>query len=125
MQRTQDVKLGLVWARFFSLLGWRWRVSKAPGFDLNLTIPCGHSECSGSHELLVRIDNGAREYFEKLHGELFTLDETWASPSPAIFGTTPEHTFWVMSHGSGGGEFEISFFVPDWKTLWTRAGGLL
>jgi hypothetical protein len=125
MQHHQTVKLGLVWARFFSLLGWRWRVSRVPGFDLNLTIPCTHSECSGSHELIVRIDQGHREYFEKLHGELFDTEEVWSTPSPAIFGSSPEDTYWEMVHGNGGGTESIEQWVPDWKTLWTRAGGVL
>jgi hypothetical protein len=125
MQRTQDVRLGLTWARFFSLLGWRWRVSRVPGYDLNLTIPCTHGECSGSHELLIRIEHGSLEYFKKLHDDLFDVTEAWGSPSPAVFGDNPEDTFWTMPHGSGGGEENITQWVPDWKALWARAGGSL
>lgn len=124
--RNQDVKLGLIWARFFSLLGWRWRVSHVPGFDLNLTIPCAHSECSGSHEILARIQHGDHGYYcEKLHGELFSVDEMYNSPHPAIFGENPGCTYWQMAHGAGGGEESIEQWVPDWKALWTRAGGVL
>lgn len=125
MHRTQDVRLGLTWARFFSLLGWRWRVSRAPGFDLNLTIPCTHSECSGAHELLIRIEHGSREYFKKFHDDLFDVTEVWGTPSPALFGDNPEDTFWTMAHGSGGGDESIPQWVPDWKAIWQRAGGAL
>jgi hypothetical protein len=100
-------------------------VSRVPGFDLNLTIPCLHSECSGSHELLIRMDEGQREYFKKLHDGLFDVEEAWGTPSPAIFGRNPEDTFWTMAHGAGGGEESLDQWIPDWKTLWVRAGGAL
>lgn len=100
-------------------------MSRVPGYDLNLTIPCTHGECSGSHELLIRIEHGSLEYFKKLHDDLFDVTEAWGSPSPAVFGDNPEDTFWTMPHGSGGGEENITQWVPDWKALWARAGGSL
>lgn len=123
MERNQAVKHGLIWARFLSLAKLEWSVSSVPGFDINLTIPCSHSECSGSHQLLVRIEAGSPPDLRKRFSELFTMDEVYGTPTPAIFGVDPEQTYWQMSHGAGGGDFDLAFWVSDWKTLWRQAEG--
>lgn len=39
----------------------------------------------------------------------------------AAFGSSPEVTTWVSAHGSGGGTFNVPFFVPGAGELWLSA----
>lgn len=52
------------WAAFFDLIGWKheYEPIDLPGWspDFRVVFPCGHSECDGSHELLVEI----KPYFD-------------------------------------------------------------
>jgi hypothetical protein len=45
--------------------------------------------------------------------------------SSALLGANPIVTYWEMSHGSGGGGFDVPFFVPKWDLLWKEAGNLV
>ena len=40
----------------------------------------------------------------------------------AAFGNNTSVTDWQMSHGSGGGEFNVDFWVEDHEELWKKAG---
>ena len=113
--------LKLKWARFFTLAGWDWTLAPRPGFDFSVTLPCNHSECSGSHILLVRVKERNRKELVTMHGNRFSVDQTWASPHVALFGDGPDNTCWVMSHGAGGGQFSVSEWLPEAFQLWSRA----
>lgn len=114
--------LKLRWARFFTLAGWDWNLApKHQGFDFQVTFPCIHSECSGSHSLLVRISEKSHEALERKHNELYDLHYMWSDPHPALFGDGPPNTHWQMGHGAGGGCFTVAEWEPDAETLWERA----
>ena len=115
--------LKLRWARFFTLAGWRWRLSPRPGFDFQVTFPCRHGECSGGHTLLIRVSDKCHMALAEKHQT--TFGNPYQNPNPALFGDGPENTYWEMVHGAGGGSENVS----DWMTnagagvsvLWERA----
>jgi hypothetical protein len=117
------VWLKLRWARFFTLAGWQWKLSPRPGFDFQVTFPCGHSECGGSHTLLVRVSDKCYEALAEKHR--VTFGNAYQAPNPALFGDGPGNTYWEMVHGAGGGCEQVA----DWMThaklgvsaLWERA----
>ena len=110
--------LKLRWARFFTLAGWNWKLSPRPGFDFQVTFPCPHGECDGSHTLIVRIVDKCYEALVRKHGETFNY--AYDVPHPALFGDGPANTYWEMAHGAGGG----CESVDDWMTRarWTDVG---
>lgn len=111
------------WARFFTLAGWSWKLA-APysGFDFHVTMPCLNSECHGAHTLSVRICERSREALERLHYEMFSVDDMYGSRHAALFGNGPRNTVWQMCHGSGGGEYHVDEWSVDAKSLWERSG---
>jgi hypothetical protein len=115
--------LKLRWARFFTLAGWNWKLSPRPGFDFQVTFPCNHSECHGSHTLIVRVVDKCYEALAHKHSETFA----WAynEPNPALFGDGPENTYWEMCHGAGGGSEQVDEWMTspraDVNRLWERA----
>jgi hypothetical protein len=111
--------LKLRWARFFTLAGWDWKLSSTPGFDFQVTFPCGHSEC-GKHELLIRICEKTYEALVRKHDELFDVHYMYGSPHPALFGEGPKNTHWQMGHGSGGGIASLGFYGGVMDELWER-----
>ena len=52
-------ELEATWAAFFDLAGWRWSVNPEPvenwAPDFRVSFDCGHSECGGSHSLLIAV----------------------------------------------------------------------
>ena len=113
--------LKLQWARFFTLASWEWKLSSRPGFDFEVAFPCGHSECSGSHKLLVRVVEKHRAALAKSHGKKFSGEQIYSVPHPALFGDGPDNTFWQMQHGAGGGVEEVSRWVHDGGRLCRQA----
>ncbi|WP_158785744.1 hypothetical protein [Granulicella sp. L46] len=113
--------LKLRWARFFTLAGWDWRLANQPGFDFIVTFPCGHSECSGSHTLKVRICEKVYDALARRHGEIYDVDSMYSIPHPALFGDGPDNTYWQMGHGSGGGCETVSQWIANANRLWERA----
>jgi hypothetical protein len=112
--------LKLRWARFFTLARWDWKLSTRPEFDFEVTFPCGHSECSGTHSVLVRVVELSYNALEKAHGAEFSPDETWTSPHPALFGNGPVNTFWVMPHGAGGGAERATEWADNPNRIWEQ-----
>jgi hypothetical protein len=125
------------WAAFFDLIGWKheYEPIDLPGWspDFRVVFPCGHSECSGSHTLLVEV----KPYFrlEQFKGHPSCdyigcgLGHKWTPDlccSAAQFGANPEVTFWSMGHGSGGGDFCLidweNFHSFGYSRLWAEAG---
>jgi hypothetical protein len=115
--------LKLRWARFFTLAGWDWNLApKHQGFDFHVKFPCDHSECNGSHELLVRVVEKTHEALVRKHQELFDIHFMYASPHPALFGNGPKNTHWQMTHGAGGGDETVEKWTDqDANQLWERA----
>lgn len=122
------------WAAFFDLAGWTWEYEP---FDLEgwspdflVSFPCGHSECSGSHELLVEVKPFfSIEEFQGLPCLNYSYGfgpngEEIPADSSAAFGTNPHVTWWEMSHGAGGGEESIEqggWVDGDLDILWQQA----
>lgn len=113
--------LKLRWARFFTLAGWKWKLSPRPGFDFQVSLPCNHhQDCNGSHSLLVRTCEKTGKALEQKHCELYDCDFMYSEPHPALFGDGPDNTVWQMVHGDGGGTYSVSSFGNANK-LWERA----
>jgi hypothetical protein len=112
--------LKLRWARFFTLAGWKWKLSPRPGFDFQVTFPCVHSECHGSHTLIVRVCDKTYHALAEKHQQTFSY--AYDDPHPALFGDGPANTYWEMAHGAGGGcETAENWTRTDAKNLWERA----
>lgn len=137
------------WAAFFDLAKWKWRYEPIdlPGWipDFWVSLPCGHSECGPTHDLLVEVKptllNFDRGYAGELPDDLKAHAIAkwfggWKGPdgcplpcdAVALFGLDPENTSWCMVHGAGGG-FES---VCSWMTygtdihgMWAEAGNLV
>lgn len=99
--------------------------------DFKVTFPCGHSECSGSHTILVSVlpvddisemqGHPALEYrylVQDLHGK-------YLADAGALFGSSPAITKWEMAHGAGGGIEDIHRWTDDADQLWRKAGEAL
>lgn len=122
------------WAAFFDLAKWDWQYEPVDleGWtpDFRVEFPCGHSECSGSHVLLVEV----KPYFSiaEFSGHPcmdYSYGRSWGdnirlipADASAAFGNDPSVTEWEMSHGSGGGIESIENWVDDVETLWIQAG---
>lgn len=136
------------WAAFFDMIGWDWEYEPIdlPGWspDFRVVFPCRHSECAGSHSLLVEI----KPYFslEQFNGHpcmdypfgirtgghfdsvdiLFNEGKTAyriEADASAAFGNSPEVTHWEMAHGSGGGDEQIENWAKgNLKAIWAEAG---
>ena len=112
--------LKLRWARFFTLADWQWKLSPRPDFDFVVTFPCRHSECGGSHTLLVRVVERAHDVLARSHSERFSADQMYTEPHPALFGDGPENTYWQMPHGAGGGVESVEQWFPNAHQTWRQ-----
>lgn len=121
------------WAAFFDLADWTWRCNPAavddwkPDFEV--TFPCSHSECNGSHTLLVSIlpvaDLAGVHGHPALHYSYFRNNESDKhidADAGALFGTHPSATTWEMAHGAGGGTDSVPGWRHDSERLWAAAG---
>lgn len=120
------------WAAFFDLAGWEWHVNPvavddwAP--DFRVTFPCRHSECAGTHTLLVAIvpssnidDIKSHPCLENAYGVCAAYKGlNVAVDAGAVFGTSPKVSQWEFVHGSGGGIYEVGSFVHDANSLWEK-----
>jgi hypothetical protein len=112
--------LKLRWARFFTLAGWNWKLSPRPGFDFQVTFPCSHSECHGSHTLIVRVVDKNHDALARKFRDTFS--NAYEEPHPALFGDGPANTYWEMPHGAGGGsETAENWTKESANRLWERA----
>lgn len=134
--RYKDVlfrsRLEARWAAFFDLCGWEWEYEPIDLYgwtpDFRITFPCGHSECNGSHTLLVEV----KPYYDlkefKGHPCMKYEFGTWGdeiipADGSAAFGANPIVTYFTIVHGCGGGVFRIVFFLNrGWEKLWRMAG---
>lgn len=125
------------WAAFFDLVGWEWRVNSAhvgnwlP--DFRVTFPCDHSECAGTHTLLVAVlpvseieafkHHPCLTHFFGINGD--DRGQFASVNAGAGFGNSPKVTTWQFSHGSGGGVYDVEFFVPNADAIWAKAKSLV
>lgn len=120
------------WAAFFDLAGWTWRCNPAPVADwkpdFHVTFPCDHSECGGSHSLLVSIlaisdmqASGGHPALGYAYGARSFSNISIGADAGALFGTDPSVTYWEMSHGAGGGVSDVTQWVHDALALWDTA----
>lgn len=122
------------WAAFFDLAGWKWNVNPQSvgnwSPDFRVQFPCSHSECGGSHTLLVSVlPLSSIEDFKGHPSLSFPYggsDATRISAdASAAFGSSPRVTTWAMSHGSGGGVETVTEWITDVDALWIKAGTLV
>ena len=116
------------WAAFFDIQDWNWKyepvdlVGWTP--DFWLSIPCGHSECNGNHELYIEVK--PYEKIEQFKGHAIRNFDEWGLPSPAQFGMDPSVAAWTMVHGDGGGDYNLEIWLSsDWREAWLEAGNLV
>jgi hypothetical protein len=123
------------WAAFFDLAGWEWRYNPAPvgnwAPDFLVKFPCRHSECSGSHSLMVSVVDSADLADLGGHpalGFAYGRSESGIScraDAGALFGSNPGATRWEMSHGAGGGVDDVPRWVSIQQEHWAEAGSLV
>lgn len=136
-----DFRTGLEarWAAFFDLAGWKWRYNPVPVDDwkpdFEVTFPCGHSECGATHLLLVSVLPVADLQTVRGHPALqyayggrtgvhhLSQGSRIHADAGALFGADPSVTAWEMSHGAGGGLFDVPYWVDGSARLWDVAGG--
>lgn len=132
------------WAAFFDLAGWKWEYEPIDleGWtpDFRVVFHCGHSECNGSHTLLIEVKPYYNiSEFEGLpcmdypYGTAYDDEGNYPSrvipaDASAAFGINPYVVYWEMAHGAGGGVEEN---IDNWidedmygriDTLWKTAG---
>jgi hypothetical protein len=129
------------WAAFFDLAKWEWHVNPVPvgnwSPDFRVTFPCNHSECGGSHTLLVAVLPLSKVEDFKNHpclNHFYGISEAnreeyrglgVSIDAGAAFGISPDVTTWEMSHGSGGGTEEVHSWVDYASALWAKTEGLV
>lgn len=120
------------WAAFFDLAEWEWHANPSPvndwSPDFRVTFPCTHSECGGSHTLLIAVLPITRIDDFKGHPCLsYAYGRGIAAgiDGGAAFGISPSITTWEMAHGAGGGIEEVSSWVRNADALWTSAKTLV
>lgn len=135
------------WAAFFDLCGWRWEYEPVDfdGWipDFLIEFPCGHSECNGTHTVYAEVKPYRSIEEFKAHpaygiewGCITMANEDVAEgyeefdlgvDAVALLGASPASgvsQIQSMSHGSGGGHFDVDFFVGrrDIEIMWREAG---
>lgn len=125
------------WAAFFDLAKWEWRANPSPvgdwSPDFKVQFSCNHSECGGLHSLLVSIVPVDKIEDAGRHPALAQFYQIQGSGSEhhkgvdagAVFGTSPSVSQFQMSHGAGGGSFDVRYWVDDSDALWSKAATLV
>lgn len=123
------------WAVFFENLRWAWEYEPIDlnGWtpDFRVTFPCTHSECSGSHTLLVEVkpyfsidDFAGHPCMDYPYGR--NGDKEIPADASAGFGANPHVTRWEMAHGAGGGVYSLqSWFDVDFDEFWIMCGNVV
>jgi hypothetical protein len=110
------------------LVGW------TPTFRVEF--PCGHTECSDTHVLLIDVQPfdclaafAGHRCLDFAYGASHkpnSEEETIPADASAAFGINPDVTYWQMSHGAGGGEENIRNWTPtNAHQLWKQAGNVI
>ena len=133
-------RLEAQWACFFDQAKWKWDYEPmdllgwTPTFRVEF--PCGHTECSDTHVLLIDVqpfDDIAAFAGHRCMDFVFGAsnkpnceEETIPADASAAFGINPNVTYWQMSHGAGGGEENIRNWTPtNAHQLWKQAGNTI
>lgn len=126
------------WACFFDKVGWTWEYEpiEVNGWKPTFLVefPCRHSECGGSHSLLVEVQPfDAIEDFDGHPGLEYPFgsrrngdcsEQAIPAEASAAFGINPEVTYWEMGHGAGGGSETLSNWISeDMNTIWQWVRG--
>ena len=115
------MRLKLRWARFFTLAGWNWKLSRVPGFDFLVEWPGVDRDDNTTHFLHVRICERNHDSLIKKHDSLWDIDYMYSNPHPALFGEGPENTHWQMAWGAGGGYYSVAQYGGHMEKLWERS----
>lgn len=125
-----DTPLLAQWAAFFDLAEWHWSTNPASINDWKpdflVSFQCGHSECDGSHKILVSVLpvnnlNEIKGHPALSHRYQVSVDGSSIADAGAVFGPSPDLTQWEMSHGSGGGIESVMNWTPNSDDLWRKA----
>jgi hypothetical protein len=118
------------WAAFFDLVGWSWWANPlAIGNwrpDFKVKFRCEHSECGGTHTLLVAVLPFSNIQNFKDHpclGHAYGVKDAegnWRADAGAAFGDDPSVTQWEIAHGAGGGIQDIYCWVREADKLWAE-----
>jgi len=141
------------WAAFFDLLAWKWEYEPIDFADWTpdfyVEIPCGHSECNPTHDVYAEVkpyrsikDFEGHPCSGWLCGEKYSdggegKEVSLGVDAAMMLGINPGVAqIEDMSHGAGGGCFDIRFFVPRdgnvglyqgslSEELWSEAGSIV
>lgn len=123
------------WAAFFDLAHWQWSRGITPVGDwepdFRASFKCGHSECGGSHTILISVlsvadIDGIKGHPALTHSYGVTgADGKNIADAGALFGSNPWATQWQMSHGAGGGVEDVTNWTEDAHGLWRKAKELV
>lgn len=122
------------WAAFFDMVGWEWKANPSPvddwSPDFRVTFPCAHSECSGSHTLLIAVlpitkieDFNNHPCLTYAYGQ--KDGKSIPADAGAAFGVSPSVTRWEFAHGSGGGVEDVYSWVEQADVFWEKATTLV
>ncbi len=125
-----NTELEAIWAAFFDLAKWKWWYNPVTidnwQADFKVEFECSHSECNGSHTLLVSVVSlrdtsslNAHPSLEHRYG--VSKNNVYIADAGALFGTNPHATKWEMSHGAGGGIEQVINWVDNANELWDIA----
>ena len=133
-------RLEAQWACFFDLAKWKWDYEPmdlagwTPTFRVEF--PCGHSECSENHVLLIEVQPfdsitafAGHRCLDFKYGASHkpnSEEETIPADASAAFGINPDVTYWEMSHGAGGEVENVGNWTPtNVHELWKAAGNII
>ncbi|HCG6560527.1 TPA: hypothetical protein NJ652_004458 [Vibrio parahaemolyticus] len=126
-----DTELEAIWASFFDLAGWQWWYNPVAidnwKPDFKVTFPCVHSECGGSHTLMVSVVPTRDLESQSSHPSLsysygvYDKNKRYVADGGALLGMSPIVSKWEISHGSGGGVEDVFFRVDNANELWEKA----
>ncbi|OBU14102.1 hypothetical protein CTM88_09820 [Photobacterium aquimaris] len=126
-----NTELEAIWASFFDLAGWKWWYNPIEidnwKPDFKVTFPCRHSECDGSHTLMVsvvptlNIENWLSHPSLSCPWIVKDKNERWVADGGAFLGMSPLVSKWDIAHGSGGGIEDIFDRVSNAEELWGKA----
>ena len=127
-----DTDLQARWAAFFDLAGWTWQKDPVPiknwKPEFRVTFNCGHSECHGTHTILISVlpidnVNGVKGHPALSH--CYSVEDSTGrkvADAGAVFGLSPNATLWEMAHGAGGGVEDVTKWIDNANALWSKAG---
>lgn len=119
------------WAAFLELWepcsNWEYEPIDLRGWmpDFWVQLPCRHSECSPFHELYaeVRPYRTIQTFYDAQHP--VTKIDPYSTPTPAMFGISPEVSAFELAHGCGGGIYSILYWGRYDPSLWREAGNMV